>query len=105
AEGCREQGPPEPIGHVLNEPGFPATRRAFEHDRHPGESRRFEKPDLAVDLGIERLVFQTVLFDALLESLHVLLFDSESVTLQPIIEAVGGQTQAGPAEPSAAVTM
>ena len=55
---------------MLDKPGLAATRRPFQHDRHKARSRRFEEPDLAVDLGIERLIFETILLNALLLALY-----------------------------------
>ena len=57
------------IRHMLHEPAFPAPRRPFKHDRHPGKRGRFEEADLTVGLGVERLLLQPVLLDPLLYAL------------------------------------
>src|SRR3989475_2184857 len=67
--GHADQGTPQLLGHVLDEPGLPAAGWAFQHHRHSRCGGRLEQPDLAIYLGVERLRFYPVLLVSLLPTL------------------------------------
>ncbi len=56
---------PQAIGHVLDEPRLPASRRPLQHHRHATLGCNREQPDLAPHFGIKRLARDPIPIDLL----------------------------------------
>ena len=68
----RNQWPIEPMSHMLDKPGFPASRGAFQHHRYLVFGADGEQIDFPVHFLIERLFGDPELFNTEFKTLHEL---------------------------------